>query len=60
MAVLSAQQLLIAPSNDASYTAMADGLLLTDQHDKPRATCDAGVEKVPLKHGVSRKVRVVT
>ena len=29
-----------------------DGLLLPDQHDQPLAARDAGVEKVPLQHGV--------
>jgi hypothetical protein len=29
-----------------------DGLSLADQYDEPLPTCDAGVEKVPLQHGV--------
>ena len=29
-----------------------DGLFLTDQYNQPCSTCDAGVEKVPLQHGV--------
>jgi hypothetical protein len=29
-----------------------DGLLLPDQNDQPLAASDAGVEKVPLQHGV--------
>ena len=39
------------PARDVAHCD-GDGLLLSDQHDQPLAACDAGVEKVPLQHGV--------
>jgi hypothetical protein len=29
-----------------------DGLFLADQHDEPLASGDAGIEQVPLQHGI--------
>ena len=39
------------PARDVAHRD-GDGLLLPDQNDKPIAAGDAGVEKVPLQHGV--------
>src|SRR5262249_28768475 len=39
------------PARDVAHRD-GDGFLLPDQHDQPLAACDAGVEKVPLQHGV--------
>jgi|ERR1700722_10174654 hypothetical protein len=42
------------PSTSARDVAHrdGDGLSLADQYNQPLSTCDAGVEKVPLQHGV--------
>ena len=39
------------PARDVAHRD-GDGLLLPDQHDQPLAAGDAGVEQVPLQHGV--------
>jgi hypothetical protein len=46
------RQLGPSPSTrDVAYSD-GDGLLLPDEYDQPLAARDAGVEKVPLQHGV--------
>jgi len=39
------------PARDVAYRD-GDGLLLTNQHYKPPAVRDAGVEQITLQHGV--------
>ena len=39
------------PARDVAHRD-GDGLFLADQYNQPLPTCDAGVEKVPLQHGV--------
>jgi hypothetical protein len=41
----------IIPARDVAHRD-GDGLFLADQYNQPLPTCDAGVEKVPLQHGV--------